>query len=328
MATFFKNNDEDHGADRSRRRFGFDDSDDELLDDLERQDTYEERDMRRSQDSHDVYEDDYDDRDTGYDDDFSEEERMPEEHNAPLRGTRYDPDDLDDYKAHRGRYFRHGYDDVEDEEEVEEKENRKSSRRLFAGRRRSNKHDEEEERDYFSGPDLPDDPPKKKAKAPVLKPEDPDYWEQDESEWEHLRPTSKTKKWLWIGGAVIVLLLAFAIHLRYFSPYREAATQSGYVESLEDRGKIFKTIEGVLLPYKNLMDTTRVYDHDFIFTVQDTEVAKILYKAMKDNHPVFVTYKEYSATVPWRGETRIIVTGAEMTDPSKLLPPDRQPQIK
>lgn len=185
--------------------------------------------------------------------------------------------------------------------------------------------DDEDDRDYFTGPDLPD-PPKKPRKAPVLKPEDPAFWDQEESEWEHLKPRKRIATWMWVASSFIIILLSIAVYLRFFSPYREAATQYGYVESIETRGTVIKTIEGVLLPYKNLMDTTRVYNRDFIFTVKDKKVAADIYAAMTKNQPIRVTYKEYSATVPWRGESRIIVTSAVPVDPKVILPPDRQPQ--
>lgn len=309
MGMFFKNKNNDGGSEDARRRYDYDDSDDELLDDLEEDEPYDAYDSGDTRAMRGGYDAEYVNRDTGLrGDDVRRVAYAPED--VPLHGTRYDPDDLDEYKARRSRYSRHLNDETEN-----------------VRSRRYSSRDDDDEQDYFTGPDIPD-PPKKKVKAPVLKPEDPDYWEGDESEWEHLRPDSRFRKWLLIGGVVVIIVVSFAVYLRYFSPYREAATQSGYVESIDSRGKFFKTIEGVLLPYKNLMDTTRVYDHDFVFTVKDTEVAKTLYHAMKNNQPVFVTYKEYSATVPWRGETRIIVTAAEEVSPSKLLPPDRQPELQ
>ncbi|MDE6770343.1 MAG: hypothetical protein K2J78_11525, partial [Muribaculaceae bacterium] len=50
--------------------------------------------------------------------------------------------------------------------------------------------------DFFDGPDIPE--PVKQPKKPTYHPEDPDYWEE-ESEWEHLKPTNRGKMWLWIG---------------------------------------------------------------------------------------------------------------------------------
>ena len=187
--------------------------------------------------------------------------------------------------------------------------------------------EDDDDRDFFSGPDIPD-PPKKKEKAPALKPEDPDYWDQDESEWEHLIPRRRLPLWVWIASSAVIILLGIAFYLRFFSPYREAATQYGYVESIETRGTVFKTIEGVLLPYKNIMDTTRVYERDFNFTVKDKKVAAQIYSAMTKNRPIRVTYKEYAATIPWRGDSKIIVTDAVTVDPENILPPDRTPRIE
>ena len=100
---------------------------------------------------------------------------------------------------------------------------------------------------------------------------------------------------------MIVVALGVACWLRYFSPYVEDATQYGYVEHIEKRGTVFKTYEGVLLPYKELHDTTRIYSRDFIFTAADKQVALRLKRAQLDARPVRVTYRQYHATLPWRG---------------------------
>ena len=55
---------------------------------------------------------------------------------------------------------------------------------------------------------------------------------------------------MWLGAVLLLILLMLGMWLRFFSPYIEDATQVGYVESIERRGTVFKTYEGVLLPYK------------------------------------------------------------------------------
>ncbi|MCM1290852.1 MAG: hypothetical protein NC201_02070 [Prevotella sp.] len=226
-------------------------------------------------------------------------------------------------------YNRHNYDDPTERHRYNESNHHDYDDNYdddYDGIARDSEANDDDDHDYFSGPDLPD-PPSKQQKKPVLKPEDPDYWEQDESEWEHLKPSSPVSKWMIIAASAIVLALFIAIYLRYFSPIREAATEVGYVERIETRGYIFKTIEGVLLPYKDLKDNSRTYTHDFIFTAQNKEVASKIYSAMIENRPIRVTYKEYAAPLPWRGESKILVTSATVADPTKILPPDRQPQV-
>ena len=115
--------------------------------------------------------------------------------------------------------------------------------------------------DFFDGPDIQEVP--KTPKAPLLKPEDPDYWEQDEPEFEHLLPPRRnTTIWLCVAAAVLAVAAFIAVYLWFFSPFVTEAVQYGYVEDIEKRGEVFKTYEGTILPYKELMDTTRVYRKD------------------------------------------------------------------
>ena len=183
---------------------------------------------------------------------------------------------------------------------------------------------EDDSKDYFDGPDLPAQ--KKEPKPPVYTPDDPRYWEQDESEFEHLRPGRRYMLWVWVAAAGVALGLILTVYFRWFSPYVEGATQYGYVESLERRGTIFDTYEGVLLPYKDLMDTTRSYGGDFVFTCADGDVAVKLRRMQYANLPVRVVYRRYHATLPWRGDSRIIVERVDSVDPSRILPPEFTPE--
>ena len=126
-------------------------------------------------------------------------------------------------------------------------------------------------------------------------------------------------------GVLLLILFMLEMWLRFLSPYVEDASQVGYVESIERRGTLFKTYEGVLLPYKEQIDTTRVYRRDFIFTAADEQTAVKLKKAMFDARPVRVEYKQYHAILPWRGASKTIVTAVDSVDPSKILPPEFMP---
>lgn len=183
----------------------------------------------------------------------------------------------------------------------------------------------QEKNDFFDGPDIPEAP--KEPKKPSYTPEDPDYWDNDDNEWEHLRPRKKTTLWIWLGCAVLGIALLATCWLRYFSPYVEDATQYGYVEHIEKRGTVFKTYEGILLPYKELHDTTRLYTRDFIFTAADKKVAAKLYRAQTEGRPVRVEYKSYHATLPWRGSSKIIITAVDSVKTSTILPPEFAPNL-
>lgn len=164
----------------------------------------------------------------------------------------------------------------------------------------------------------------KKEKEPEFSPEDPRYWEQPESEFEHLKPLDPRSRRSWkIWGIVAVVVLGgmIALYIRYFSPYIEESTQYGYVENIQRKGMVFKTYEGVLLPYKEIMDTARVYREDFVFTAKP-EVAAQLRRMQYANLPVRVVYEKYHATLPWRGDSKIVITRVDSVDPAKILPPE------
>ena len=183
---------------------------------------------------------------------------------------------------------------------------------------------EDDKNDYFDGTDIPEEPVKPKdPKKPALKPDDPLYWYEDEPEFEHLKPKDSRRIWWIIALAGLLTGLLVSGYLYWFTPEAEDAVQFGYVEEIEHRGLVFKTYEGVLLPYKNIMDTTRVYDGDFKFSTKDTPSAVMLRRMQYANHPVRVVYRRYRTTLPWRGDTRYIITSVDSVDPSKILPPDR-----
>lgn len=183
-----------------------------------------------------------------------------------------------------------------------------------------------DDRDIFDNDREYEEEKEQEEKQPRYKRDQPEYWEQEESEWEHLKPRTRLPLWLWIVFALIVVGLVIGCWIRYFSPYVEDATQYGYVEGIEKRGMIFKTYEGTLIPYKELMDTTRIYNRDFVFSVKDSETAATLKEASYKNKPVRVEYKKYYATVPWRGANKILVTSADTVDKNTILPPEFAPK--
>lgn len=185
--------------------------------------------------------------------------------------------------------------------------------------------DKNDKRDFFDEENTEAQKPKEEKK-PAVKPEDPDYWEEEESPWDHLRPHITIPLWVWILGALVVVGLVAGCWIRYFTPYVEDATQYGYVENIEKRGSVFKTYEGTLIPYRELLDTTRIYSRDFIFSVANDTTAATLKKAMYDAKPVRISYKKYHATVPWRGANKIVVTEADTVNPDKILPPEFAPR--
>lgn len=187
-------------------------------------------------------------------------------------------------------------------------------------------YDESNKNDYFE--DSAEVPRKvKEPKKPKLKPDDPRYWEEPEGEFDHLKPSPRTaiKLWLWVGVCAVVIGIIWGCYLRYFHPYEREVTQYGYIEQIAPHGNVMNSYEGVMLPYKNLMDTTRVYEGDFHFSTTNAELAAEIKKMQFANKPVRLTYDVYHTTVPWRGKSKIIVTGVDTVNERNILPPDRMP---
>lgn len=186
--------------------------------------------------------------------------------------------------------------------------------------------DDDKETDFFED-EVPD--PVKEEKKPVYTPDDPRYWEQPEDPFSHLTPSRPRRRriWWWAGITAVLIGALEALYVRYFVPCVTEACETGYVDRIEKSGQLLKSYEGVLLPYKNLMDTLRPYEGDFRFSTTDTDVAVRLKKMHFANLPVRVHYKVYRTAVPWRGETEVYITAVDSVNPRDILPPDRQPEF-
>ena len=178
--------------------------------------------------------------------------------------------------------------------------------------------------DFFESDIKPEAP--KPPKEPLPPVDDPSYWERDESEWEHLKPHRRGMVLAWTAAAVVIAGLVVGFYLRFFSPYVDDAVEYGYIEHIEHRGTLFRTYEGVMIPYRELHDTTRVYRRDFVFSAADTEVATRLKRFELSHCPVRVSYRQYHATLPWRGSSKIIVTAVDSVDAATILPPGFRPE--
>jgi hypothetical protein len=176
-------------------------------------------------------------------------------------------------------------------------------------------NEEDEKPDYFDGEDLPETEKEKREK---FSREDPRYWDTPESEWEHLRPLLRFKLWAIIGGCIIAIILVIWLSAYYFRPYAEGCAQYGYVEKMQRRGTIFKTIEGRMIPYKNITDTTEVYSGDFYFTVTSEELAKSIDHLMKADKPMKLSYRTYHTAMPWRGESEHMVIAVDSVNENQL----------
>lgn len=187
----------------------------------------------------------------------------------------------------------------------------------------------DEQEDYFEK--APEEIPKKEKppKKPVYKSDDPRYYEEEESRWEHLKPApGRRSPLLWLTAAVVIVLcILIGLYIYIFTPKVSQAEQYGYIDEVQKEGTIFPTFEGVMLPYKSLMDTVRPYEGDFIFSTNDEVLATEILRRRHAGNPVRLNYKVYRFALPWRGKSKIVVTGVDSVDPATILPPDRQPEF-
>lgn len=184
----------------------------------------------------------------------------------------------------------------------------------------NDKYDEEanDKPDFFEGNDIPETEKEKREK---YKRDDPRYWQQPPSRWEHLRGLRKAALWTGIAIGVFAIICLWALWTRYFVPISQGGVEWGYVEKIERQGNKLKTFEGILIPFKDIHDTTRIYQRDFVFSAKNDNVAATLKRHMLDHKPVRVEYEEYQTAVPWRGNSRIVVTRVDTADTSKILTP-------
>ena len=203
-----------------------------------------------------------------------------------------------------------------DPDEPEDKPERSKKRRLFG-------LDKEDEGDDFFDNDTDPEPAKKPKPKPVkLDPEDPDYWIEEESEIARIMPKPK-KIWKWWLAATLTLLSLFvAAWVWFFHPYVDGAVKYGYLKSMERRGTLVKTFEGVLIPYRELGDTTPTYFEEIRFSVEGDSLAAHMKGMMLECKPVRLEYKMYHTPLPWKGAEQMIITAADTADVRKILPPE------
>lgn len=189
--------------------------------------------------------------------------------------------------------------------------------RLFG----SDDDEDDEGHDYYDS-DAPEPIEVPKPRTPRLDPEDPDYWMEEESTIDRIIPRA-SNKWKWWVGAVVSLLISICLAwVLFFRPYVDGATKYGYIKSMERRGSLMKTFEGVLIPYKELGDPNPLQFEEIRFSVESDSLATLMKRMMLDCIPVRVEYESYRIPQFWKGEATLIIVNADTANPKKILPPE------
>ena len=126
--------------------------------------------------------------------------------------------------------------------------------------------------------------------------------EAHESAEETQQPVSEhsKRKFSWIVKAALLVMLIGGIwgYFRYFSPVIDSAVMDVYVEDVHRRGVFFKTYEASLKEENQLVKVSIVDEATFLQLQSHQDSEK----------EIRVGYCRYSATLPWRGESEIVIT--------------------
>lgn len=113
---------------------------------------------------------------------------------------------------------------------------------------------------------------------------------------------------------IVVMISALAgwITVIFWVPFVSEAQQRGVITQVQLEGFLFKTYEGQMVTEEYIADTTKIYQRDFIFSIENDSIAKDLMKLQSTGKRVILTYKQYKGTLPWRGSSNKIITGYEL----------------
>jgi len=121
----------------------------------------------------------------------------------------------------------------------------------------------------------------------------------------HRIKKNSMKKFLRIAAAVIIIGLAVFVYYRYFFVFGRGV-KAGELNYVVQKGFIFKTYEGKLIQsgLRSKAPGT-VQSYEFVFSVSDDSVARRL--MLNSGRVVELHYKEYLASLPWRGYSEFVV---------------------
>lgn len=163
-----------------------------------------------------------------------------------------------------------------------------------------------EEKDFFDEESVPEEKPQKTKEESAA-----------ERELQELEKVTTNMRHNWVrttaATVAVIIVLGFVtwIWMIFWNPTTSMQQRIGYVNELKCTGKIFKTFEGELLTYEFMYDTIMKPQIIFEFSVDNDSVAHLLSTLRGTGTKVVVTYKEYDATLPWRGDSKRIVYAVE-----------------
>ncbi len=122
----------------------------------------------------------------------------------------------------------------------------------------------------------------------------------------------KLRKYLYITLTFFILIIGAYIYWDFFFTYSDGY-RAGLLQKFSRKGNIFKTYEGeMILSSVQSNKNVALASEKFIFSVSDKNVALQLDSLQGKN--VVVHYSEKNSTLPWRGESRYIVSSAKLSE--------------
>jgi len=118
--------------------------------------------------------------------------------------------------------------------------------------------------------------------------------------------SSKKKSWFRRFARTVMILLTlsliFSVYWFYFNKYGNGE-RTGILVKITHKGNLFKTDEGEMwLSCRQMTNPEKFY-----FSVTNDSIVQVL-KNLQDEC-VQLTYTQYRAALPWRGDNKYIVTG-------------------
>jgi hypothetical protein len=114
------------------------------------------------------------------------------------------------------------------------------------------------------------------------------------------------RKILWIGGLIVLILLAIFIWWRYYFVFGEGV-KAGTLNFVVRKGYVFKTWEGRLIQ-EGFKTTTpgALQSNEFEFSITNDSIARAL--ELSGGKFVELRYKEFLHSLPWRGMSHYVIT--------------------
>jgi len=114
------------------------------------------------------------------------------------------------------------------------------------------------------------------------------------------------KKYFWIGGIALVLILTAVVWYKYFFVFG-AGVKAGDLNYAVYKGNFFKTYEGKIIQqgFGGNPKTGSFTSYEFEFSIENEEI----FKQLEGNSGKYfeLHYKEYHGILPWRGNSKFVV---------------------